>query len=110
MPAPWSQGDVPALSASIRYLSLSGSPVPPCMISSSVNRPPREKNFPLRKSPASFPQRSPKRWGKEAGDFLKGKFFSRGGRLTLDEIMQGGTGEPLSDKYLIEALKAGTSP
>jgi Zn-dependent M32 family carboxypeptidase len=55
-------------------------------------------------------QRFGERWGKEAGDFLKGKFFSRGGRLTLDEIMQGGTGEPLSDKYLIEALKAGTSP
>ena len=26
------------------------------------------------------------------------------GRLTLDEIMQQGTGEPLSDKYLIKAL------
>ena len=43
-------------------------------------------------------------WGVDAGQFLKEKFFARGGRLTLDEIMEQGTGEPLTDKYLIRAL------
>jgi oligoendopeptidase F len=43
-------------------------------------------------------------WGVDAGEFLREKFFVRGGRLALDEIMQEGTGEPLTDKYLIEAL------
>jgi oligoendopeptidase F len=43
-------------------------------------------------------------WGSDAGAFLKEKFFVRGGRLTLDEIMEDGTGEPLTDKYLIDAL------
>jgi Zn-dependent M32 family carboxypeptidase len=43
-------------------------------------------------------------WGVEAGSFLKENFFGRGGRLTLDEIMEQGTGEPLTDKYLIRAL------
>lgn len=42
--------------------------------------------------------------GKEAGDWLRRKFFMRGGRLTLDEIMQAGTGKPLTDSYLINAL------
>jgi oligoendopeptidase F len=45
------------------------------------------------------------RWGKSAGKYMREKFFSRGGRLTLDEIMKEGTGEPLTAKYLIEALK-----
>jgi Zn-dependent M32 family carboxypeptidase len=43
-------------------------------------------------------------WGVEAGNFLREQFFARGGRLTLDEIMVEGTGEPLTDKYLIRAL------
>ena len=43
-------------------------------------------------------------WGPEAGNWLREKFFVRGGRLTLDEIMQQGTGEPLTDRYLIDAL------
>ena len=43
-------------------------------------------------------------WGPAAGGYLREKFFSRGGRLTLDEIMQQGTGEALTDKYLIDAL------
>jgi hypothetical protein len=43
-------------------------------------------------------------WGVDAGAFLKEKFFTRGGRLTLDEIMREGTGEPLTDKYLIQSL------
>jgi oligoendopeptidase F len=46
------------------------------------------------------------RWSTDAGAFLKEKFFVRGGRLTLDEIMQRGTGEPLTDKYLIRAMMA----
>ena len=49
-------------------------------------------------------QRFGEQWGEEAGRFLRQKFFSRGGRLTLDEIMQQGTGDRLSDKYLIKAL------
>jgi oligoendopeptidase F len=43
-------------------------------------------------------------WGVDAGAFLKEKFFTRGGRLTLDELMREGTGEPLTDKYLIQSL------
>jgi len=50
-------------------------------------------------------QKFGKRWGKSAGGYLREKFFSRGGRLTFDEIMKEGTGEPLIAKYLIEALK-----
>jgi hypothetical protein len=49
-------------------------------------------------------QRFGEQWGVETGNFLKEKFFVRGGRLTLDEIMEQGTGEPLTDKYLIRAL------
>jgi oligoendopeptidase F len=49
-------------------------------------------------------QRFGQQWGVEAGSFLKEKFFARGGRLTLDEIIEEGTGEPLTDKYLIRAL------
>ena len=44
------------------------------------------------------------RLGKQAGEWLRQKFFRRGGRLTLDEIMQIGTGKPLTDRYLINAL------
>jgi oligoendopeptidase F len=47
-----------------------------------------------------------KRWGADAGAFLKDKFFSRGGRLTVDEIVQQGTGEPLTQEYLIRAMTA----
>jgi oligoendopeptidase F len=43
-------------------------------------------------------------WDAATGAWLKEKFFSRGGRFTLDEIMHEGTGEPLTDKYLIQAL------
>jgi Zn-dependent M32 family carboxypeptidase len=44
-------------------------------------------------------------WGPDAGNWLREKFFVRGGRLTLDEIMEQGTEEPLTDKYLIDALR-----
>jgi oligoendopeptidase F len=51
-------------------------------------------------------QKFGKRWDKNAGKYLREKFLSRGGRFKLDEIMSQGTGEPLTAKYLIEALKA----
>lgn len=44
-------------------------------------------------------------WDPRAGAYLREKFFSRGGLLTLDQIMQEGTGEPLNPKYMIESLK-----
>ncbi len=50
-------------------------------------------------------ERFGKRWDKNAGKYLREKFFSRGGRFKLDEIMQQGTGKPLTAGYLIEALK-----
>ncbi len=46
-----------------------------------------------------------KTWSAETGRWLRENFFSRGGRLTLDQIMQAGTGEPLTPRYMIEALK-----
>jgi Zn-dependent M32 family carboxypeptidase len=52
----------------------------------------------------SLTHRFGEQWGVDAGNFLKEKFFARGGQLTLDEIMEQGTGEPLTDKYLIRAL------
>jgi oligoendopeptidase F len=52
----------------------------------------------------SLTSRFGEHWGTDAGVFLKDKFFVRGGRLTLDQIMKEGTGEPLTDKYLIQAL------
>ena len=47
-------------------------------------------------------------WGPAAGTFLREKLFVRGGRLTLDEIMEQATGEPLTDKYLIRAMVDGS--
>jgi Zn-dependent M32 family carboxypeptidase len=37
---------------------------------------------------------------QKRGNWLREKFFVRGRRLTLDEIMQQGTGEPITDRYL----------
>lgn len=51
-------------------------------------------------------QRFGEKWGPEAGAFLRDKFFIRGGRVPLDDIMRDGTGEPLTAKYLIEELQA----
>ena len=45
-------------------------------------------------------------WDARTGAYLREKFFSRGGLLTLDQIMQEGTGEPLNPQYMIESLKA----
>jgi Zn-dependent M32 family carboxypeptidase len=44
-------------------------------------------------------------WDARTGAYLRQKFFSRGGLLTLDQIMQQGTGEPLNPEYMIESLK-----
>jgi oligoendopeptidase F len=45
-------------------------------------------------------------WGHAAGKYLHDKFLIRGGSLTLDQIMREGTGETLTTRYLIAALKA----
>ena len=45
-------------------------------------------------------------WAHEAGTYLHDKFLIRGGSLTLDQIMRQGTGEPLTARYLVAALKA----
>src|SRR5262245_36000370 len=50
-------------------------------------------------------QKFGKRWDQKTGKYLQENFFSRGGRFTLDEIMKKGTGEALTARYLIEALK-----
>ena len=44
-------------------------------------------------------------WDAQTGAYLREKFFSRGGLLTLDQIMQEGTGEPLNPRYMIDSLK-----
>ncbi|MBI2683180.1 MAG: hypothetical protein HYX26_08210 [Acidobacteriales bacterium] len=41
-------------------------------------------------------------WDKRAGDYLRQHYFSVGGRLTLDQILQEGTGEPLNPRYLVD--------
>ncbi|MGH9580969.1 MAG: M3 family metallopeptidase [Terriglobales bacterium] len=55
---------------------------------------------------AAVDQRFGKNWGPEAGAYLREKFFTRGGSATMDEILEKGTGEPLSARALIAALKA----
>ena len=44
------------------------------------------------------------RWDYKAGVYLKKYFYSRGAEQTMDEIMQSGTGEPLTVRYLIDYL------
>lgn len=51
-------------------------------------------------------QRFGRNWGQEGGSYLHDKFLIRGGSMTLDQIMQQGTREGLSAKYLVAALKA----
>jgi len=50
-------------------------------------------------------QRFGRRWGPEAGRYIRDKFFSQGARYTLDELLVRGTGEPLTAKYLIESWR-----
>ena len=51
-------------------------------------------------------QKFGRNWGQEGGSYLHDKFLIRGGLLTLDQIMRQGTGEGLSAKYVVAALKA----
>ncbi len=44
-------------------------------------------------------------WGKPAGDYLRDQFYSRGASQDLSQIMQAGTGERLTAKYLIDQLR-----
>jgi hypothetical protein len=44
-------------------------------------------------------------WGKPAGDYLRDNFYSHGARQDLSHIMQSGTGESLTAKYLIDQLR-----
>jgi oligoendopeptidase F len=41
------------------------------------------------------------KWDKQTGDYLRERYFSISGRMTLDEILERGTGEKLSPKYTI---------
>ena len=45
-------------------------------------------------------------WGRDAGEYLRKRRFARGGSLTMDEIPEDATGEPLSAAALIEALSS----
>jgi oligoendopeptidase F len=54
---------------------------------------------------AALQKRFGARWDASAGGFLREKFFSYGGRATLDQILEGGTGEALNPDHLIGALK-----
>ena len=47
--------------------------------------------------------------GPAAGSYLSEKYFTRGGMLTLNAIMEQGTGEKLTPDYLIAALKSDTA-
>jgi len=54
----------------------------------------------------SIDQKFGRNWGQPGGAYLHDKFLIRGGSLTLDQIMQQGTGEGLTADYLVTALKA----
>jgi Zn-dependent M32 family carboxypeptidase len=45
-------------------------------------------------------------WDKKAGAYLEKHFYSRGADHTMGEMMQSGTGEPLTVRYLINYLRA----
>jgi oligoendopeptidase F len=46
-------------------------------------------------------------WDRRAGAYLQRYFFSRGGMYSVDELMRRGTGEPLTPRYLVQALRGG---
>jgi Peptidase family M3 len=48
-------------------------------------------------------------WGTKAGAYLRTNFYSRGAEQTLDGLMQDGTGEPLTARYLIDHLHTSSS-
>jgi hypothetical protein len=45
-------------------------------------------------------------WKKQAGQYLRANFYSRGATPSLNGLMQRGTGEPLTPRYLIRFLKS----
>jgi hypothetical protein len=45
-------------------------------------------------------------WGKPAGDYLRAHFYSRGASQNLSQVMQSGTGERLTARYLIDQLRS----
>jgi hypothetical protein len=53
-------------------------------------------------------QKFGRHWGKQAGQYLRANFYSRGATPNLNGLMQGGTGEPLTPRYLIQFLKSTT--
>jgi Zn-dependent M32 family carboxypeptidase len=55
-------------------------------------------------------QKFGRHWGKQAGQYLRANFYSRGATPNLNGLMQGGTGEPLTPRYLIQFLKRTTEP
>ncbi|HXY06626.1 MAG TPA: M3 family metallopeptidase [Terriglobales bacterium] len=55
-------------------------------------------------------QKFGRNWGREGGSYLHDKFLTRGGSLTLDQIMLQGTGEGLSTRYLTAALQGQPAP
>ena len=50
-------------------------------------------------------QKFARHWNTEAGNYLRARFYSRGASKPLDGLMQDGTGEPLTARYLIEYLR-----
>jgi hypothetical protein len=51
-------------------------------------------------------QKFGRNWGKKAGEYLNISFYSRGAEQSLDGLMQSGTGEPLTARYLIQFLQS----
>jgi oligoendopeptidase F len=58
-----------------------------------------------RQTHAAAEKRSGKEWDQRTGEYLRKNFFSRGGLYPVDKIMQHGTGERLTPRYLIESLR-----
>ncbi len=44
-------------------------------------------------------------WGAQAGQYLRTSFYSRGAGQSIDSLMQNGTGERLTPRYLIQFLQ-----
>jgi oligoendopeptidase F len=55
---------------------------------------------------AAMHRRFGSKWDAKTGAYLRTNFFSRGGLDSVDEIMRRGTGEALTPRYLIQALRA----
>jgi hypothetical protein len=59
---------------------------------------------------ASLGSRFGSRWDEEAGDFLRTQLFSRGARLTIDQILLEATGRGLSPDALISSFRKTSGP